>query len=104
MLSLLSHILHVVGTRADVLGRDVFPAKRLDKAAVRVKDRFAIDWTTLFQNNGFPATKRHTRQRVFVSHAARETQHVVNRFLLVSILPEARAADCRPKACVVNRY
>src|SRR5689334_19898191 len=104
MLRLLSHKLHVVRTRAHVFSRDVSAAERFDKPAVRMKDRFAIDWTRLLQDNGFPATKRHARQRVLVSHATRESQHVVDRFLLVSILPKPRAADCWAKARVMNRY
>src|SRR5690348_10498939 len=104
MLRRFSYVLHVRRTRADVFGGDVSTAKCIDKTSMRAKDLFASERLIVSDDDRLTAAKRNSRERVLVSHATRKTQHVVNRFLFVSIMPETRAADCWSKTRAVYRY
>src|SRR5688572_16250962 len=104
MLRLFSNVLHVGRTGADVFRRDVGPAKRFDEPTVRAKDCFPIDRPLVLQNDRLATTKWHAGESILVSHATREPQHVVNRFLFILVLPETRTTDCWTKVRVVNRY
>src|SRR5688572_32801008 len=104
MLRLFSHMLHVSGTRSHVFRRNILTGKRLDEPPMRAEDRFSIDRVLVSQDDRLPTTERHRRERIFVSHATRKSQQVVNRFVFGLILPEPRAADRGTKVRVMNRY
>src|SRR5262245_55017786 len=104
MTRLSSYVLHVRRTGPNVFRGDVPTLKRVDEPAMRAKDCFAISHLLVLQNNRLPTAQRKPRERVLVSHAARKPEHVVDRFLFVSITPETRAADGHAEASAVDRY
>src|SRR6185295_10585845 len=87
---------------ADIFGRDVTSAERVDETAVRAKDRLAIDAATIAKHDGFPAAEWQTGERILVSHAPRQAQQIMNDCLVVRIAPKAGAANRRTEFRAVN--
>ena len=104
MLRLLSHMFEIFRARTNVFRGDVFAAKRFDEPAVHTKDCFTIHWPVALHDDRLAAAERHAGQRVLVSHAARQTQQIVNCLLFVLIMPQSRATDGWSKSSVMNSY
>ena len=97
------HEVHVERARADVFGRHIATAERIDEATVRAKDHLAIGGLLSPMMTTLAAAEVEAGHGVLVRHAARQAQRVDDRLLIGGVVPEARAAERGPERRVVDR-
>src|SRR3954468_5085793 len=90
---------HVARRRADVLGRDVRAADRLDGLAEveqEVAARAALRRPVAEHDHALAAPERQARARRLVGHRAREPEHVRDTGGAVVVAPHPAPAEARP--------
>ena len=97
------HVFHVVDVDADVFGRDVTAVQRVDETAERAEQGFGLVLGRIADDHRLAAAQVQARHRVLVGHAARQPQHVVQRFLVGPVRPHPQAAQRRAQHGVVDR-
>jgi len=93
---------HVVGAGADIFCRDIATAEPLQRLTQGFKQRRGFIRFGIAENNAFAAAQRQSGHGIFIGHAARQTQHVIDCRSLVGIVPHAAAAHGRTEAGIVN--
>ena len=91
-----SHLLGVVGRRADVLSGQVAAAEPVDESAQREELLRPLVGAGIAQHDGLAAAQIEPGQRVLVGHALRQAQHVDERRLVGRVRPHADAAQPGP--------
>ncbi len=82
---------HVGFRDADVFGRDVAPAKRIDGIGEGREQFGRLGLVLVRQNDGLAAAHGQSGHGVLVAHAARQPQRIAHRIGGIGIVPEARA-------------
>src|SRR6267143_1348968 len=89
------HAGHVDDRRADVFGRDVASAERVNEAAEGLEQLRCLCLARLADDDGLAAAERHAGQRILVAHATRQAQDIGNRLRAGGVRPHAAAAGRR---------
>jgi hypothetical protein len=101
---LLVDVVHVIDRGADVLGRDVAAAERADEAAERAEQALGLVGLGVADEHRLAASEVEPRHRRLVGHAARQPEHVLERFLIGRIGPHPQAAQRGAECRVVNGH
>src|SRR5690606_5157699 len=88
--------------RADVFRRDVAAAERLDEAAMRAEQHLAARRSVVANDDRLATAQVESCNGRLVRHAPRQPQRVDDCFLVVAVVPEARAAERRSECGVVD--
>ncbi|MNE03299.1 hypothetical protein D3C80_957950 [compost metagenome] len=96
------HQLHLGHPGAGVGGADVAPAEAVDQRAHRLEQRRALAAVRVADDHRLAAAQWQVGQRRLVGHAARQAQHVAQRFLVAGVGPHAAAAEGRTQGGVVD--
>ena len=102
VVGLLEHVFHVVDVDANVLGRDVAAAQRIDETAEGAEQALGLVAGRIADDHALAAAQVQASHRGLVGHAAGQAQHVVQRFLLRLVWPHAQAAERGAKRGVVH--
>ncbi len=103
MASFLADQFHVFGVGAHIFGSDVASAERLNEAAERAKQRFALIRFGIADQHALGAAEIQAGDRGFVRHVGGVLQHVADRIRFVRVRPHAQAAERRAQYGAVNR-
>ena len=93
---------HVGGRGADVLGGDVAPAERIDKAPEGAHEVGALVAPGVAEDDRLAAADGQAGDGRLVGHAARQAQGVGQRLVVRCIVPHAAPAKGRAEARVVD--
>ncbi len=94
--------LGVGGARADVLGRQVAAAERVDEPAQRPEQEMRLVRARVAQDDGLAAAQVEPGDGVLVGHPAGQAQHVGEGGLVGRVAPHADAAERGPEGGVVD--
>ena len=95
--------LGVGGRRADVLGRQVAAAERLDEPPQRPEQELALLRARIADDHRLAAAEREPGRRVLVGHPPRQAQDVGQRRLVGVVRPHPDAAERGAERRVVHR-
>jgi hypothetical protein len=93
---------HVGDAHSDVFSGDIAAGKLLDGLAECVQQVGRLAAFCIGEDHGFAAAQRKARHRILVTHPARQPQRIDQRFLVLRVVPEARAARRRTEMRRVN--
>jgi hypothetical protein len=96
-------VVHVRRARADVFGRDVASAERLDVPSVRPEERFTLAGAVVAENDRLAAAEIEPRHGGLVGHPPCEPEHVVERLRIRRIAPETGTPERGAQERVVDR-
>ena len=93
---------HVLGGRPHIFRGDVAAAKALDKTTVSTEDLLTVLGLVVADDDRLAAAKMKSRHGVLVSHAARKSEGIRDRFLVGRVLPEPRSTKRRTELGAVD--
>ena len=95
-------IFHVVDIDANVFCRDVTAAERIDELTEGAEQRFGLVLGRITDDDCLTAADVEASNGVFVSHAAAQTQNVIQRLSFRLVRPHARATQRRTQHRIVD--
>ena len=98
----LCHRNHIVFGCTAILGGDVMAGHGLHGAAHGRHHRVGFDGERIADDHAFPAAQRQSRQCIFISHSARQAQHIANRIIFRRIGIKPASAQSRTDIAIMH--